>query len=258
MKHAKPALALLMLAACIMALCACAAESPSYAERLTLIGTYPHDTDSFTQGLFFHDGQLYESTGLRGQSRLFKNVDISTGAPEAEASLSDELFGEGAVFFEGSIYMLTYRENTVLLFDPGSLALKASLPYPREGWGLTTDGECLIASDGTATLFFMDGQLNTLNTIEVTHNGQSVENLNELEYIDGEIWANVWLEDHIVIIDPGSGEVKEALSFAELVPERSELKNSDSVLNGIALDPQTGKIYITGKNWPALFEFEMK
>lgn len=252
----------LLIIACMVFPSACGSASISeadltaYTDDLAILDTHPHDTNSFTEGLFCLDGQLYESTGLYGQSRLLKHVSLDTGLPEDDAQLSDDLFGEGCVYFHDYIYVLTYKEHVALLFHPETLALEKTYAYPREGWGLTTDGEYLIAGDGTSKLYYLDDQMNTVRTLHVTYNGRKLENLNELEFIDGYIWANVWEKDYIAIIHPESGEVERLLSFADLVPSADALKSSESVLNGIAYNPDTDTVYITGKNWPILYELE--
>lgn len=229
-----------------------------HTEMLSESNVYVHDTSAFTEGLFCQNGALCESTGRRGQSLLKKNISLDTGLAESSAELDDTLFGEGATALSGKIYMLTYTDGAALVFDAESLELLETLPYEREGWGLTTDGEYLIAGDGSSKLYFMDEKLSTVKTLEVTFKGKPIGNLNELEYVEGKIWANVWLSDNIVIIDPESGQIETVLSFASIKPEESKLQSSDSVLNGIAFDPHSRKIYITGKNWPSLFEFELK
>ena len=150
----------------------------SYDEFLTLTNKYPHSTDSFTQGLFFHDDKLYESTGLYGNSKLFKNIDITTGNYEKEFTFTDDIFAEGSVVFNNKLYVLTYKENKVLVFDPETPELQKTLPYNREGWGLTTDGKSLIASDGSSKIYFMDEILNDIKHITVTNNGKEISRIN--------------------------------------------------------------------------------
>ena len=233
-------------------------DKTPHAQYLTLTDRFTHDTSSFTEGLFVRDGELYESTGRKGQSKIMKNIDPTTGIPEKATALSDEIFGEGATYYNGKIYMLTYKSQKGLIFNGETLEQQQALSYPREGWGLTTDGEYLIASDGSSNLYFMDENFNTLKTLKVKYKLRSVRNINELEYINGYIWANVWEEDYIMIISPETGKVEKILSFAELVPDEDQLQSGDSVMNGIAFDPSSGSLYLTGKNWPVLYRFEFK
>ena len=227
-----------------------------YNELLDLIADHPHTPTSFTQGLFFHNGEMYESTGRYGESKLYKNIDITTGNAEKEYIFPDDIFAEGSVVFEDSLYVLTYKENTVQVFDPETLELEASYSYPRQGWGLTTDDEYLIASDGSSNLYFMDKDLRDVRTVKVTKNGEEVVNINELEYINGDIWANVWLENEVIIIDKTTGKVKTVIDFEGLYSPTSD--HPDDVLNGIAYNKDTNSIYITGKRWNKLFEFKVK
>ncbi len=227
-----------------------------YDEFLNVANTYPHNAESFTQGLFFHDGILYESTGLYGKSKLYKNINIENGTAEKEYAFANDIFAEGSVILNGNLYVLTYKENKVFKFTPETLEPTMVIPYSRQGWGLATDGEYLIASDGSSEIYFMDEKLNDIKQITVTHKGKEVSNINELEYIDGFIWANEWLTNNILIIDPNSGNVVKLLDFTKLCPD--EIADTNDVLNGIAYNSQTGKIYITGKRWDKLYELELK
>lgn len=228
----------------------------TYDAYLSVTNEYVHSIDSFTQGLSFHNDKMYETTGLYGKSNIYKNIDLSTGKSEKSYAFDSDIFAEGSVVFDNELYVLTYRENKVFVFDPDSLEQKRELLYNREGWGLTTDGTHLIASDGSCDIFFMDKQLNTIKQITVKHEGNDVKNINELEYIDGKIWANVWLTNDILIIDPQSGNVEKKLDFSKLCPQH--INNSNDVLNGIAYNKSTGKIYVTGKRWDTLYELEIK
>ena len=220
--------------------------------KLEVVAEYPHSRTSYTQGLFFRDGQLYESTGQMGESR-FGKMDLQTGELETLVSLDDKYFGEGSCFFDGRLYYLTWRGFVACTYDERTFAHKGNLTCPREGWGLTTDGESLIMSDGSASLWFMDGKLKTRRRITVKNGGKSVGWLNELEWIDGKIWANVYMTDKIVIINPENGIVEGVVDCTGLLD--AELKdNTTDVLNGIAWNPLDGKIYLTGKNWPRLYE----
>lgn len=220
--------------------------------RLEVVAEYPHDTESYTQGLFFHEGRMYESTGQHGMS-TFREVDIETGKALRRLDFDEKYFVEGSVIFGDNLYILTWESKVAFIYDAETLEYKSSWTYPREGWGLTTDGKRLIATDGSATLFFMDGNFALERRQLVTLNGQPVRYLNELEYIDGKIWANVYTYDEILIIDPKDGKVEGVIDCRGLLPKKLHTVTTD-VLNGIAYDPEDGKIYLTGKNWPKLYE----
>jgi len=228
----------------------------NYREFLTLTNTYPHNNSSFTQGLFFHNGIMYETTGRYGESMLYKNIELQTGNAELSYEFDDNIFAEGSVVFDDTLYVLTYKENKVLTFHPETLEPWSTYSYPRQGWGITTDGEHLIASDGSSKLYFMDKDLDTVSSLEVTRDGEPLDMINELEYINGQLWANIWLTDEIVIIDKKSGKVVRTLDFSGLYDNKSSDPND--VLNGIAYDSDSGRIYITGKNWDTVFEFELE
>ncbi len=223
--------------------------------RLEIVAEYPHDTDSYTQGLFFNDGQLYESTGLHGRS-TFRKVDLQTGNALEKMKFDRKYFIEGSVMFGDNLYILTWENRMAFIYDAGTLEYKSSWKYPREGWGITTDGKQLIASDGTANLYFMDGNFSLDRRLVVKLDETPVRYLNELEYIDGRIWANVYMSDEIVIINPKDGRVEGVVDCKGLLPWELRTPSTD-VLNGIAYDEKTGKIYLTGKNWPKLFEIRI-
>ncbi len=243
-------LLLIALIACIT--CACQAQVKQY--RPKVVKEYPHDVAAYTQGLFFHDGILYETTGQYGTSTI-RTVDLATGQPIVEKKLNRKYFGEGSAILNGDLFVLTWTNKVAFRYDAKTLNYKQTLSYPREGWGLTTDGKRLIASDGTSTLYFLDENLKTQGRLQVTLNGKPLRNLNELEWIDGKIWANVYLTDMIVIIDPKSGKVEGALDCTGLLPN-SLYTSATDVLNGIALDA-SGHIYLTGKNWPRMYQIEL-
>lgn len=223
--------------------------------KLDIVAEYPHDTGSYTQGLFFQDGQMYESTGQYGLSSFMK-VDLETGAALERMDFNDEYFVEGSVMFEGNLYILTWTNRKAFVYDAETLEYKAAWKYPREGWGITHDGRNLIASDGSANLYFMDGNFAQQKKLKVTLEDRPVRFLNELEYIDGKIWANVYTSDSIVIINPKTGKVEGLVDCTGLLP-RALHEPSTDVLNGIAYDEKTGKIYLTGKNWPRLYEVRL-
>jgi len=224
--------------------------------KVEVVKEYPHDVTSYTQGLFFDGGTLYESTGQWGES-TFRKVDLATGRPDSRLDFSKKYFVEGSVMLGGRLYILTWTSKVVFVYDAKTLKYESAYSYPREGWGLTTDGKSLIASDGTSNIYFLTPGLKLEKTVNVTYNGRPLRLLNELEWIDGKIWANVYTTDMIVIIDPKTGVVEGRVDCTGLLPE-SLRKPSTDVLNGIACDPSTGKIYLTGKYWPKLYEARLK
>jgi len=223
--------------------------------KLEVVAEYPHDTGSYTQGLFFHDGQMYESTGLHGKS-TFRKVDVETGEALEKMNFDKKYFVEGSVIWNGNLYILTWESRVAFVYDAETLEYKSSWKYPREGWGITTDGKHLIASDGTANLYFMDENFAQKKKVLVTIEDRPVRFLNELEYIDGKIWANVYTADEIVIIDPKDGKIEGVIDCRGLLPRDLYTAETD-VLNGIAYNPEEGKIYLTGKNWPKLYEVRL-
>lgn len=220
-----------------------------------VVNEYPHSTESYTQGLFFHEGKLFESTGQYGHS-CFYEVDIPTGERSRRLNLDRKYFGEGSVIFGGKLYYLTWRNYVALVYDAGSLKFERSIVNPREGWGLTTDGNSLIMSDGSSNIYFLDKNFSVRRRIVVKNGRKSVGMLNELEWIDGKIWANVYLSDEIVVINPENGAVEKIIDCGGLLREDLRTQETD-VLNGIAYNPADGKIYITGKLWPKLFEIKV-
>lgn len=222
--------------------------------ELEVVSEYPHDITSYTQGLFFEDGQMYESTGQFGLS-TFRTVNLEDGKALRRLDFSDEYFVEGSVIFEDKLYVLTWTNRKAFIYDAETLEYLSTWSYPREGWGITHNGKSLIASDGSANLYFMDKNFRLEKKLTVTLDGRPVRFLNELEYIDGKIWANVYTTDTIVIIDPKDGKVEGIIDCTGLLPKNLHRPSTD-VLNGIAYDNKTGKIYLTGKNWPKLYEIK--
>ncbi len=222
-----------------------------------VVHEYPHDPAAFTQGLVYADGVLYEGTGLYGQSTL-RRVDLESGMVRDSTALDPAYFGEGIAIMGDRIFQLTWKTRTAFLYDRYTFRPLTTLSYPTEGWGLTTDGDQLIMSDGTNRLFFRDPQtFKQENRVSVCDGDQPVPDLNELEYIEGEVWANVWQTDRIARIDPKTGLVTGWIDLSGLLSAADREGKSVDVLNGIAYDPETDKIFVTGKLWPSLFEIEL-
>lgn len=222
-----------------------------------ILETYPHDTNAFTQGLFFEDGALFESTGHYGQSSL-RRVDLESGEVIQKTPLPQSIFGEGSTVVGDDIFVLSWREGAAFRFDEDNFTLKQSYEYEGEGWGLTFDGEALIMSDGTATLRFVDPRnFEVSRRMTVTLRGRPLPKLNELEYIDDQIFANVWQTNAIVRIDPSSGAVTGIIDMRGLLAEEDFVPGETDVLNGIAWNGEDNVLYVTGKNWPKLFKVEL-
>ncbi|MDP9230448.1 MAG: glutaminyl-peptide cyclotransferase [Bacteroidota bacterium] len=221
----------------------------------SIINVYPHDTSSYTQGLIIYKGTMYEGTGLNGQSKLLK-VDLKTGKAEKQVVLDSVYFGEGIVILNDTIYQLTWRNKKVFVYDLGFKKIK-EFPLNTEGWGMTTDGTNLIVSDGSNNLYFYEpSTFKLLRTQSVTEGGGVAYNLNELEYIDGYVYANQYQLPYILKIDPSNGMVKAKTDLSDLW-NRVKIKDPKSeVPNGIAYDSASKKIYITGKLWPELYEIQ--
>ena len=244
-----------MLSILATALLCCACEAKVKEYKVNVVKEYPHDTNSYTQGLFFHNGDLYESTGQYGSS-TFRKVDLATGEALEKLDFNRKYFVEGSVVLGDNLYILTWESKVAFIYDAKTLEYKATYSYPREGWGLTTDGKQLIASDGSARLYFLDGEYKLQRSVEVMLDGRPVRYLNELEYIDGRIWANVYTTDLIVIINPSTGAVEATVDCTGLLPAKLRDRRTD-VLNGIAFDPVSRKTYLTGKYWKRLYEIEL-
>jgi glutaminyl-peptide cyclotransferase len=253
-----PALALALLAAAPAptqqqaTTIAPAAAAPIDAVGYTVQASFPHDQGAFTEGLFWHDGSLFESTGLEGRSEL-RRVRLEDGRVLRRAVVPDRLFGEGIVRWRDEIVSVTWKTGAGFRWSLKDLKLRGRFRYPGEGWGMTSDGSALILSDGTAELRVLDPvSFAERRRIRVTANGRPLAQLNELEWIDGAIWANVWMTRWIVRIDPASGQVTGALDTTPLM----EQANGDLAVatpNGIAWDAATRRLFVTGKNWTTLF-----
>jgi glutamine cyclotransferase len=233
----------------------CCAGSKVHQYKIQVVKEYPHDPTSYTQGLFFYKGEMYETTGEYGESTLRK-VDLATGKALKKFNFDRKYFLEGSVVLNGNLYILTWTNKVAFVYDAATLQYKSTYSYPREGWGLTTDGKSLIASDGSSRIYFLDENFKQQKALNVKMNGRSINMLNELEYIDGKIWANVYMTDMIVIINPSSGIVEGAIDCTGLLPQALRDDRTD-VLNGIAYNPADGKIYLTGKNWKRLYEVKL-
>lgn len=222
-----------------------------------IVATYPHDPEAFTQGLLFEDGKLYESTGRNGASSV-RRVALQTGEVEQIRMLPDAYFGEGLASVGDRLVMVTWRSGIGFVFDKETFRPETTFRYAGEGWGLTSDGSVLYMSDGSARLRKLDPEtLRPAGRVDVTYEGRPINALNELEWIDGHVWANVWQTDRIVQIDPASGAVTGELDLSALYPQAERRDPFDQVLNGIAHDPETGHFFVTGKLWPTLFEIRL-
>ena len=222
----------------------------------TVIARFPHDAEAYSQGLLFHGGSLYESTG-RYETSSVRKVAVETGEVLMRHDLPSTLFGEGLALHDGRLYQLTWTSGLARVYSLEDLALVEQLNYDGEGWGLTSDGTHLILSDGTDLLRFMDPKtFEEVRRIRVRVDNQPVEYLNELEWVDGEIWANVWKADYIARIDPGDGKLLGWIDLTGLF-DYTSLPDAEAVLNGIAHDPESGRVFVTGKLWPWLFEIRI-
>ena len=225
-----------------------------YAYRI--LATLPHDRQAFTQGLIFEDGFFFEGTGLVGQSTL-RRVDPDTGTVLQSRDLPPDLFGEGITSLNGKLYQLTWQSNIGFVYDQETFELLQTFHYPSEGWGLTNDGQQLIMSDGTAILRFLDPvTLAETGQVEVMTDGVPLTRLNELEYIGGWVYANVWQTDQVAIIDPKDGRVSGWIDLTGLLGSEDRTAPVD-VLNGIAYDAQGDRLFVTGKWWPKVFQIEL-
>lgn len=222
------------------------------ADLIEIVRTFPHDSQAFTQGLVFHQGYLYEGTGIKGRSQMRK-LSLEDGSVIQSAQLGSNFFGEGITILGDRLYQLTWQEKTCFVYDVNTLEPIKEISYDYEGWGITDNEELLIVSDGTPTIRFVaPHNFGLVRQIEVTLHDRKIEHLNELEMINGEIWANIWKRDRIARINPENGQVIGLVDAGNLYPQ--ELRAKEDALNGIAHDPEDGRIFLTGKNWPNLFE----
>lgn len=229
-------------------------QIPTY--KIKVINTFPHDYDAYTQGLIFHNGFLFESTGLNGKSSLRK-IDLKTGKILKKIDLSPQIFAEGITIYNNKIYQLTWTNQTCIVYDLNTFDKITEFSYSGEGWGITTINNIIITSNGTHSLVFRDANsFNIIKSLNIFYDNVPLNNLNELEYINGEIWANIYFSNKIVTINPNNGEIN---SFIDLTPLYSYIDKSKrhDVLNGIAYDNENKRIFVTGKYWEFIFQIEI-
>lgn len=247
-----PVIALLAIRA------AYAADVPEYGYKV--VHVYPHDPEAFTEGLFYLDGYLFEATGLAGKSSVRK-VDLQTGKVVQSEEVPRPYFGEGIVAFKNSLIQLTYTSETGFIYDLKTFRKQKDFHYPGQGWSLTSDGKRIIMDDGTPELrFWNPDSLQETGRVTVTANGVPLEYINELEWVKGEVYANVWHTDRIARIDPVSGQVRGWIDLTGLLPKsdfRTGAEGAEQVLNGIAYDAAHDRLFVTGKYWPKLFEIKI-
>lgn len=246
-----------MLAACAMLACGPATleqRRPAPVQNYKVIATFPHDTTSFTQGLVFADGELYESTGLNGESTL-RRVDLETGRTLQRIDVPAQYFAEGLALVGDELLQLTWQHRLGFVYDRRTFKQKRTFSYQSEGWGIAYDGTSrLVMSDGSDRLAFLNPKtLAPLKSLRVQDAGKPVPNLNELEWIENEIWANVWQTDRIARINPNTGDVNAWIDLSSLYPRAQRMPPADE-LNGIAYDKATRRIFVTGKKWPRLYQ----
>lgn len=222
-----------------------------------VVNSYPHDPEAYLQGLVWYDNGFYESTGLNGRSTL-RRVEFPSGKVLKSIDLAPSLFGEGLALVDDRLVQLTWQAHRGFVYDRESFKLIREFAYDTEGWGLAYDGKNLILSDGGSSLTYFDPQTyQPVRKLQVTMNGRPITELNELEFIDGEIWSNVWQTDLILIIDPATGQVKSFLNLKGILAP-SDRRGTEDVLNGIAYDSERKRIFVGGKLWPRLFEIKVK
>lgn len=249
----------ILIAVATVAACACGPASqgagiPEYG--YDVVHVYPHDPGAYTQGLFYLNGVMYESTGLNGQSSIRK-VRLETGEVLQKRDIPEQYFGEGIINWKDRLLEITWKSEVGFIYDLNSFAPKGQFTYPGEGWGLTQDGKRIIMSDGSAELRFWDPEtLRETGRITVTDDGRPVDQLNELEWIKGEVFANVYQTNRIARIDPATGKITGWIDLTGILPPADRFRQVD-VLNGIAYDARTDRLFVTGKLWPKLFEIKL-
>lgn len=231
-------------------------QSAPPVSRVRVLGEFPHDARAFTQGLVVSDGHLYEGTGKKGESSL-RRVDLKTGRVERIVPMDPAYFGEGITVFQDRIFQITWQDRIAFVYDLKTMRQIKTHRYADEGWGLTHDGKNLIMSDGTSLLRFLDPEtFEVVRRVRVRGPQGPIDKLNELEYVKGEVLANIWYSDRIVRISPESGEVLGWIDLGGAFPDRMR-RNREEVLNGIAYDSTEDRLFVTGKNWPRLYEIEI-
>ncbi len=228
----------------------------------SVVATLPHDTTSFTEGLLFHNGKLFESTGTPAGSHfrsVLGPVDLNTGKIDVKVEIDGKTyFGEGMVVFKNKIYQVTYQNHTGFMYDEKTFKRIGQFNYATEGWGMTTDGNHIIMSDGTEKLSYYDADFKLVKTLSVKEKGYAQDALNELEFINGFIYANVWMTGYIVKIDPASGNIVAKINLTPLSYNVKNFHPASLEMNGIAYDAAGDKIYVTGKAWPSLYEIKFE
>ena len=246
---------------CLLGACTSTTQSaqdgPAPVYDYEIVNAYPHDPAAFTQGLLYHDGVLLEGTGLYGESDV-REVELETGKVLRQREIADRYFGEGIALWADRLIQLTWRSNVGFVYDRATFDRVDEFTYPTEGWGLTQDGERLIMSDGSSTLYFLDPDTyERSGSVNVHDDGEPIERLNELEYVDGTVYANVWQTDRIAIIGlDNNGRVKAWIDLSGLLDPEDRTPRTD-VLNGIAYDAEGDRLFVTGKRWPKLFEIDV-
>lgn len=232
--------------------------------QYSIVATHPHDAGAFTEGLLFHEGKLYESTGAPShlpQTRSAIGIsDLKTGKFEIKAEIDRNVyFGEGMLILNGKVYQLTYQNQVGFIYDLKTFKQTGQFTYMnKEGWGMTTEGKNLIMSDGTSNLTFLNpSDFSVVKTVEVTENGYAVDRINELEFVNGFIYANIWMTNRIVKIDPASGQVVAAMDLSRLFNMSAQHNININEMNGIAYNPENGHLYVTGKMWPEVYELSL-
>lgn len=237
------------------------ATLPVESYTYSIVNTYPHDINAFTEGLFYSNGFLYESSGGGNSPNYISTLrceNLTTGAVLQEYTLPSMYFGEGIAVVNGEIIQLTWQSNIGFIYNQTTLKLLGNFTYPTQGWGLTYDGTRLIMSDGSDHLYFLNATTFQPMGEVVVHDGnQTVNMINSLDYINGDVYANIWLTNKIAIINPQTGQVKAWINLTGLPSEAASKTNPNAVLNGIAYDPQTGALYVTGKDWSSLYQIEL-
>jgi glutaminyl-peptide cyclotransferase len=240
------------------ATCAVTSQAAVPVYDVDVVHTYPHDPSAFTEGLFYLNGFLYESTGLEQHSSI-RQVRLDTGQVLRKIDIPAQYFGEGIVNWNGRLISLTWKSHVGFVFDLATFKLQRQFQYTGEGWALTQDGRQIIMSDGTSELRLLDpGTLKETRRIQVTLDGRPINNINELEWVNGEIYANIWQTNWIIRIDPATGHVVGLVNLAGLLSPADVVPGQTDVLNGIAYDAKGDRLFVTGKNWPKLFEIRLR